>query len=40
VPLFAVLPENQLSLLTSAVSRKSFPRGTTIIAAGDVTESL
>src|SRR5215831_3175812 len=40
VPLFAVLPENQLSLLTSAVSRKSFPRGTTVIAAGDVTESL
>ena len=40
VPLFSVLPENQLSTLTSAVSRKSFPRGTTIIAAGDVTESL
>ncbi|HXZ55030.1 MAG TPA: cyclic nucleotide-binding domain-containing protein [Burkholderiales bacterium] len=40
VPLFSVLPENQLALLTSAVSRKSFPRGTTIIAAGDVTESL
>ena len=40
VPLFSVLPENQIGLLTSAVSRKSFPRGTTIIAAGDVTESL
>src|SRR5258705_258667 len=40
VPLFSVLPENQLALLTSALSRKSFPRGTMIIAAGDVTESL
>jgi len=40
VPLFSMLPENQLALLTGVVSRKSFPRGTTIIAAGDVTESL
>src|SRR6266568_1149343 len=40
VPLFSALPEPQLVLLTSAVSRRSFPRGTTIIAAGDVTESL
>jgi CRP/FNR family transcriptional regulator, cyclic AMP receptor protein len=40
VPLFSVLPENQLALLTSVVSRKTFPRGTTIIAAGDTTESL
>src|SRR6266446_4151099 len=40
VPLFSALPEQQLVLLTSAVSRKSFSRGTTIIAAGDVTESL
>ena len=40
VPLFSALPEQQLVLLTSAVGRKSFPRGTTIIAAGDVTESL
>ena len=40
VPLFSVLPENQLALLTGVVSRKSFPRSTTIIAAGDVTESL
>ena len=40
VPLFSVLPENQLGLLTVAVTRKSFPRGTTIIAAGDVTDSL
>ena len=40
VPLFSVLPENQLSLLTSVVSRRSFARHKTIIAAGDATESL
>ena len=40
VPLFAVLTENQLELLTGVVSRKSFPRSTTIIAAGDMTDSL
>ena len=40
VPLFSALPEQQLVLLTSAVSRRSFTRGTTIISAGDVTESL
>ena len=40
VPLFSVLPEGQLALLTSLVGRKSFPRGTTIISAGDTTDSL
>jgi CRP/FNR family transcriptional regulator, cyclic AMP receptor protein len=40
VPLFAVLTESQLEVLTSVVSRKSFPRSTTIIAAGDMTDSL
>src|SRR5256712_11785448 len=40
VPLFSALPEQQLVLLTSAVSRRGFPRGTTVIAAGDMTESL
>ncbi len=40
VPLFSVLPQNQLALLTSAFSRKSFARNKTIIAAGDATESL
>jgi CRP/FNR family transcriptional regulator, cyclic AMP receptor protein len=40
VPLFAVLTETQLEVLTSVVSRKSFPRSTTIIAAGDMTDSL
>jgi CRP/FNR family transcriptional regulator, cyclic AMP receptor protein len=40
VPLFAVLTENQLEVLTGVVSRRSFPRSTTIIAAGDMTDSL
>jgi CRP/FNR family cyclic AMP-dependent transcriptional regulator len=40
VSLFAMLPENQLAVLTSVVSRKSFTRGTTIMAAGDATDSL
>jgi CRP/FNR family cyclic AMP-dependent transcriptional regulator len=40
VPLFSVLPESQLGLLTGLVGRKSFPRGTTIISAGDTTDSL
>jgi CRP/FNR family cyclic AMP-dependent transcriptional regulator len=40
VPLFSVLPEHQLALLTGAVTRKRFSRGTAIIAAGDPTDSL
>ena len=40
VPLFVTLPDSQLALLTSVVSRRSFPRGTTVIAAGDSTDSL
>ena len=40
VPLFAMLQEHQLVLLTSVVTRRSFPRGTTIMAAGDATDSL
>jgi len=40
VPLFSVLPENQLSLLTNMVARKSFARGTSIITAGGPTDSL
>jgi len=40
VPLFAMLPEDQLAALTTVVSRKSFERGATIIAAGDVTDAL
>jgi len=40
VPLFAVLHANQLGLLTSVVIRRSFPRGATVMAAGDATDSL
>jgi CRP/FNR family cyclic AMP-dependent transcriptional regulator len=40
VPLFSVLPETQLALLSSLVSRKSYPRNTVIIAAEDMTDSL
>ncbi len=40
VPLFSMLSDQQLAILTSVVGRKSFSRGTTIIAAGDPTESL
>jgi len=40
VPLFSVLPESQLALLTGVVGRRSFPRGATIISAGDMTDSL
>src|SRR5438270_1915648 len=40
LPLFSTMPEHQLAVLTGLVSRKSFPRGASIIAAGDITESL
>ena len=40
VPLFAVLPESQLAMLTGVVSRKTFTRGTTVMAAGEATDSL
>jgi CRP/FNR family cyclic AMP-dependent transcriptional regulator len=40
VPLFTVLPESQLELLTGLMGRKSFPRAATIISAGDSTDSL
>lgn len=40
VPLFSVLPEAQLTMLTRVVGRKSYPRSSTIIAAGDVTDAL
>jgi CRP/FNR family cyclic AMP-dependent transcriptional regulator len=40
VPLFSMLPEDQLTVLTKVVRRNSFLRGATIIAAGDVTDSL
>ena len=40
VPLFAMLPEDHLALLTTVVSRKLFARDAIIIAAGTVTDSL
>lgn len=40
VPLFAALPESQLAMLTGVVSRKTFARGTTVMAAGEATDSL
>jgi len=40
VPIFAGLPESQLQLLTRVVGRKSYPRNSTVIAAGDPTDAL
>jgi len=40
VPLFASLPDDQLRMLTTMVSRRSVTRGTNVVAAGDLTDSL
>lgn len=40
VPLFASLPDEQLRALVPAVTRRSAPRGSLIMAAGDPTDSL
>ncbi len=40
VPLFTSLPEDQLRMLTTMVSRRSVTRGTNVVAAGDLTDSL
>lgn len=40
VPLFASFPDEQLRMLTSVVTRRSAARSTTIMAAGDTTDSL
>jgi len=40
VPLFAGLPDEQLRALVPAVTRRSAPRGSLIMAAGDPTDSL
>src|SRR6266849_9965784 len=37
VPLFSLLSEGQLQLLTRVLSRKSFPKNSAVIAAGDPT---
>jgi CRP/FNR family cyclic AMP-dependent transcriptional regulator len=40
VPMFASFPDEPLRLLAGVVTRKSVTRGTTIMAAGDPTDSL
>lgn len=40
VPLFASFPDEQLRALVTVVTRRSAPRGSTIMAAGDPTDSL
>ena len=40
VPLFSMLPEGQLQLLTRVLSRKAYPKNSTIIAAGDATDAM
>jgi len=40
VPLFSMLPEVQLQLLTQVLSRKAYPKNSTIIAAGDPTDAM
>jgi len=40
VPLFSMLQEQQLTVLTGAVTRRNYPRGAMIIGAGDETDSL
>jgi CRP/FNR family cyclic AMP-dependent transcriptional regulator len=40
VPLFSSCPDEQLRTLTPVVARRSAPRGTSVMAAGDQTDSL
>ncbi|MBK8063877.1 MAG: cyclic nucleotide-binding domain-containing protein [Betaproteobacteria bacterium] len=40
VPMFASFPDEQLHLVAGMVARRSTPRGTTVMAAGDLTDSL
>jgi CRP/FNR family transcriptional regulator, cyclic AMP receptor protein len=40
VPLFASVPEEQLRMMATVVTRRSAPRSNTIMAAGDPTDSL
>ena len=40
VPLLASFPDDQLRVLTAVVNRRSVPRGTVVMAAGDPTDSL
>jgi CRP/FNR family cyclic AMP-dependent transcriptional regulator len=40
VPLFASFPDEQVRLLTTVVTRRSAPRATVVLGAGDATDSL
>jgi CRP/FNR family transcriptional regulator, cyclic AMP receptor protein len=40
VPLFSLVPEDQLLLLTPVLLRKAYPKSSTVIAAGDPTDAL
>jgi CRP/FNR family transcriptional regulator, cyclic AMP receptor protein len=40
VPLFSLLPVDQLLLLTQVVLRKPYPKNSTVIAAGDSADAL
>ena len=40
VPLFAMLTEAQRAVLVGVVQRRVYPRGATIIEAGEITRSL
>ena len=40
VPLFASFPDDQLRMLVTVVTRRSAPRGSVIMAAGDQIDSL
>src|SRR6266704_1296142 len=40
VPLFSMVPEGQLQLLTQVLSRKPYPKNSTVIAAGDPTDAM
>ena len=40
VPMFTSFPDESLRLLASVVTRRSAPRGTTVMAAGDPVDSL
>ena len=40
VPLFSQLPDAQLLLLTQVLSRKPYPKDSTVITAGDPTDAL
>jgi CRP/FNR family transcriptional regulator, cyclic AMP receptor protein len=40
VPLFSSVPEEQLRMLASVVTRRSTPRSSTVMSSGDATDSL